>query len=197
MRASRHSGGELPTGYTALPYLYNTKSTAYLDTGYVATNRCKIEVKFQGTSTTSSKSGVLFGSRKGYNNESLYMRTSVSSGEQTNMTVICGYSIERTIAIETNMSDLNVFGVDAGQFYVNGVVIGTYSDAPTTPYPIYLLRINNAGTPFSTAPIGNLYYAKIWDENGVLVRYYVPAERMSDNKQGLYDLVNGEFNTFN
>lgn len=95
------------------------------------------------------------------------------------------------------MSDLNVFGVDAGQFYVNGDVIGTYSDALTTTYPMYMLRINNAGTPISNAPVGNLYYAKIWDENGVLVRDYVPAERMSDNKQGLYDLVNGEFKLLN
>lgn len=36
------------------------------------------------------------------------------------------------------------------------------------------------------------YRFKIWDD-GTLVRDFIPVYRKSDNKPGLYDLVNGVF----
>ena len=39
-----------------------------------------------------------------------------------------------------------------------------------------------------------LYGCKIWDDD-ILVRNFVPCYRVSDNKPGLYDLVNDEFLT--
>lgn len=42
-----------------------------------------------------------------------------------------------------------------------------------------------------------MYYCKIYNDNGELVRDYIPCIRRSDLKAGLYDLVTCEFYTSN
>lgn len=186
--------GGLPSGYEQLEYITTGDSTYFL-TGFVPTTGCKVEVTIKGTATTSQKAGALFGSRSGWNNKSFYLRCGVSSGSATNMTALCGYSSERSVSVNINASDKNVFGVDNGTFYINDTILGTYTDVFSPIYELYLLMVNNAGSPQTSviSPIGNLYGAKIWDDNGNLVRDYVPAKRLADNAEGIYDLVNNTF----
>ena len=40
---------------------------------------------------------------------------------------------------------------------------------------------------------GRIYSCKMYDQNEVLVRDYVPCYRKSDGKSGMYDLVNDVF----
>ena len=186
--------GGLPSDYEQLEFITTFAST-YFTTGFVPTTGCKVEVEIKGTATTSKKAGALFGSRSGWNNNSFYLRCGASSGSATNMTALCGYSSERSVSVNINASDKNVFGVDNGTFYINDTVLGTYTDVFSPTYELYLLTVNNAGSPQANvfSPIGNFYGAKIWDDNGRLVRDYVPVKRLADNVEGIYDLVNNTF----
>lgn len=186
--------GGLPSDYEQLEFI-TTGSSTYFTTGFVPTSGCKVEVTFKGTATTSQKAGSLFGSRSGWNSRAFYFRSSVTSGSATNMTVYLGYSTERSVSVNINASDKNVFGVDNGTFYINDTILGTYTDVFSPIYELYLLAVNNAGSPQSgtISPTGNFYGAKIWDNNGRLVRDYVPAKRLADNAEGIYDLVNNTF----
>ena len=187
-----HKQGGLPSDYEQLEFITTGPST-YFTTGFVPTTGCKVEVTIKGTATTSQKAGALFGSRSGWNNKSFYLRCGVSSGSATNMTAYLGYSTERSVNVNINASDKNVFGVDNGTFYINDTILGTYTDTFSPVYELYLLRINNAGSLFQDSAVGNLYSAKIWDDNGRLVRDYVPVKRLADNAEGIYDLVNNTF----
>jgi hypothetical protein len=60
-----------------------------------------------------------------------------------------------------------------------------------SPYPMYLFGSNNAGVP-SYLSTFTFYSLRIYDE-GVLVRWFIPVRRKSDNEIGLYDTVNGVF----
>lgn len=184
--------GGLPSDYEQLEFI-TTDASTYFTTGFVPTTGCKVEVTIKGTSTTSSKAGTLFGSRSGWNNRAFYFRCTTTSGSATNMTAILGYSTERSMTVNINASDKNVFGVDNGTFYINDTILDTYTDTFSPVYELYLMRINSAGSPFNSAAVGNLYGAKIWDDNGNLVRDYVPVKRLADNAEGIYDLVNNTF----
>lgn len=39
-----------------------------------------------------------------------------------------------------------------------------------------------------------MYSARLWDNNGVIIRDYIPCYRKSDNTPGMYDLVTSTFN---
>ena len=184
--------GGLPSEYEQLEFI-TTFSLTYFTTGFVPTSGCKVEVTFKGTSTTSSKAGAYFGSRSGWNNKSFYFRCTTSSGSATNMTAYLGYSTERSVNVNINASDKNVFGVDNGTFYINDTILGSYGDTFSPVYELFLMLINSAGSPVQSAAVGNLYGAKIWDDNGRLVRDYVPVKRLADNAEGIYDLVNNTF----
>ena len=62
-------------------------------------------------------------------------------------------------------------------------------------YPLYLFAQNRSDTAAQYPQGGQTIKCagcKIWDNN-VLVRNFVPAIRLSDNRPGLYDLVNSSF----
>jgi len=77
---------------------------------------------------------------------------------------------------------------------VNGTLYGqgtyTYS---LNNYRCYLLSTNgmSSGEAFN----GNMYSCKIYDNNDVLIRDFIPCYRKSDNKVGMYDIVNNVFYT--
>jgi len=76
---------------------------------------------------------------------------------------------------------------------INGVNYGTGTYSYTLNMECYLGATN--GLSLSSKLRGNIYSCKIYDENEVLVRDFVPCYRKADNKTGLYDLVNDAFYT--
>ena len=194
----RHMMGSkmLPLEYEQLEYVTVSGNSVLFNTGYVPTKGCKVELLFKGTSTTSTKAGAMFGCRTGWNNKSFYFRTGVSSGTATNMTVYMGYSTERSVSgVDINASSKNLYGLDNGKFYINDTVLGSYFDSFSPVYELYLMKINNSGSPLTavSSPYGNLYNCRIWDDNGKMVRFYVPVRRVSDNAVGIFDLIYGTF----
>lgn len=58
--------------------------------------------------------------------------------------------------------------------------------------PMYIGAINNGGTP--DYPFnGMVYYFRIYNNSGKLLRSYVPCTRNSDGKAGLFELVYQKF----
>lgn len=183
----------IPPEYAEEEYISISGATKYIETDFVPTQLCRVEIEFKGTATNSSKAGSLFGSRNGWNNKSFYFRTGVSSGTATDLTANMGFKTERTQIVNVNASDKHIYGIEAGRFYIDNETIGTYNDTFTPDYPIYIMSINSAGTPNGSAPIGNLYYCKCWDDQGDLVRDYRPVRRIADSAKGLYDVVTQTF----
>ena len=109
MMAASRGGSPIPKEYIELEYITIESATHYLITDFVPTAMCSVDITFKGTSATSTKTGYLFGCRNGWNNQSFYMRSQVSSGAATNMTVAMGYGVERTITVDINASDKNIY----------------------------------------------------------------------------------------
>lgn len=183
----------IPPEYAEEEYISISGTTKYIETDFAPTQLCRVEIEFKGTATNSSKAGSLFGSRNGWNNNSFYFRTGVSSGTATDLTANMGFKTERTQIVNVNASDKHIYGIDAGRFYIDNETIGTYNDTITASYPIYIVCVNSAGTPNGSSPIGNLYYCKCWDDQGELVRDYKPVTRIADSAKGLYDVVTQTF----
>lgn len=60
-----------------------------------------------------------------------------------------------------------------------------------------LLRIMRRGTNTTSMNYSGLdscWWFKVYDNNGTLIRDYVPIMRLSDSKYGLWDKVNKTFN---
>lgn len=63
----------------------------------------------------------------------------------------------------------------------------------TSEFPMYMFAQQSAGNAeYVEASYFRIYECKIW-ENNVLIRDFVPCYRKSDNKPGMYDVVNDVF----
>lgn len=183
----------IPSEYTEEEYLSIWGTNKYIETDFVPTQLCRVEIEFIGTAANANKAGSLFGSRSGWNNNSFYFRTGVSSGTATDLTANMGFKTERSQVANVNASEKHIYGIEAGRFYIDNETLGTYNDTFTPDYPIYIMLINSAGSLHGSSPIGNLYYCKCWDDNGILVRDYKPVTRIADSAKGLYDVVTQTF----
>lgn len=183
----------IPPEYTEEEYINISGPSKYIETDFVPTAGCRVEIKFQGMVTTSAKAGCYFGSRNGYNNNVFSYQSSLSSGSAPDMTINAGFSTQRSLTIPNVAGDVTIYGVDGGRFYYNDTTIATYTDTFSPTYPIYIMRVNSAGSPYINAARGDLYYCKCWDDQGELVRDYKPVTRIADSAKGLYDVVTQTF----
>lgn len=196
-RRAAQTSKVLPSGYAQLEYITTDSSTLFR-TGFIPNERCRVEVTFQGTATTTLKAGAMFGVRDGYKINGLYLRTQVSSGSATTTTFELGIGgvVLSLNDVNINSNDIHVYGVNAGVFYVDDTIVETTSETTSPSYELYLMAINNADSRLNvSSPIGKLYRAQIWDDSSKLVRDYIPVKRLSDNVTGLFDLENNTFVT--
>ena len=178
---------ELPSEYQQVEYIEST-GTQYIDTGVIANSTMKIDLKCR-----CLESSFVFGSR-----------SSVSSGysgltfeESKPVDVRWGNSIlvnddqyvvnqDYRVHIENGNSSIN--NKSSQTSYGNSFFNGN----------IYLFAINNNSTSssinLSQYGKNRIYYFKIYDGNNK-IRNFIPCYRNSDNKTGLYDLVNNVFYT--
>ena len=175
------SNSELPSGYKRLEFIKNT-SAAYIDTGVKPNSTLSIEAKgYTPVSATLFRTPVEFDSM-GFN---------VGLGVDA-YTFIAGRYFELR---RTHAYGYRVFHLKFGNYYIKDLDTGniasgtTYDDSNigSKSYNIYISMNVRSDTPnFS------LYLFKIWD-NGKLIRDFIPARRLSDNKVGMYDKVEGKF----
>ena len=78
---------------------------------------------------------------------------------------------------------------------INNKVYNTATYASfSASYNMTLMASTVGGTGLANYLNGRMYYCKIYD-NDLLIRDLVPCYRKSDNKPGLYDIVNNVFYT--
>lgn len=176
-----------PEGYTRLEYLQSS-GTQYIDTGFAPTNHTTIKIKLSITSKTAK---FVYGSR-------ISVSENVHDFEFDLQTRVYAQFYSSNTQDYTNYNwDFNkIYNIENGKngAYINGVKIKTYPENVfTSTLNIYLFGLNqNNYFQASRALYGKIYNAQII-EGSTLVRNFVPAKRNSDNKPGMYDLVNNVF----
>ena len=171
----------LPNGYTQVDYI-KTTGAQHIDTGVYGNLNTLLEIKASRTTLDN-------------NNKQL----AGSLGNTYSITINIGPSnLTRFGTKSYSMRAHDYITADKPSIFIcnkNGITIdgnstGNFNEDTnfTTESTLYLMGANNSSTKFP----GKLYYAKIYDNN-VLIRYFIPCYRNSDNEVGLYDLVNNVF----
>lgn len=187
------SGSEnvLPNEYQEVEYLISD-GYEYIDTGYAFTNpELKIEVKYRKLSTLARN---VFGvdlsknPRKMHGNvfrNSLYVGNSAVIND-----VAQELGVDYTLKFEfkNNVAKWNING---NEYTYNGANSWEGVSDGETEY----LFANRGTQSAQYLLIGRIYYAKFYDNNGDLVRNFIPCYRKSDDKPGMYDTVNNVFYT--
>ncbi|MGN0787572.1 MAG: hypothetical protein ACI4L6_00680 [Candidatus Onthoplasma sp.] len=180
----------LPEDYTQVEYIEST-GTQYIDTGYIGSNNTSLEIKQSFLYEQSVASYSAIGSA-GNNNDRIEMGYNSMNNQfwcntgSTTSRFATGFAVDM---------EPHVFSWDgSGYFAIDDYVAfakNTISTAFECTTSLYLFKDNQRMGYY--CPV-KTYYCKIWD-NGTLVRNMIPCYRNSDNKVGMYDMVNNVFYT--
>lgn len=181
----------LPDEYQQVEYI-ETTGEEYIYTGFKAIGNLKVEGKVytevQNTEMaivgSVDNGGVEIGYSKTYNRFFVY---SNSSTGVTPTSSIYNTVLEFTAKINTGSptKELTIHNIDGGVTQSETSSNGSFQNNE-----LQLFKYNDSKYPF----IGRLYELKFYDNN-VIVRYFVPCYRKSDNVIGLYDTVTNVFYT--
>lgn len=189
---------ELPSEYARLEYIEAT-GTQYIDTEYVNSgdyNPYKIEVEFQFSENPNGLiTGVIFGTATNTNNINPLIFGA------NNSTYWFGHYGNTGTSIMWGTIDANKH--KATYIFKDGIYIDddlqteTKTDAGKSSFSNRNigLFVRIRGTTPSTYAKAKIYSCKFYERNDVLVRDFIPARRISDNKIGLYDCVGNIFYT--
>ena len=184
----------LPAGYTEVEYLAST-GTQYINTGYAFTAPdLAIECKYRkGNNLARNVFGVDTGGTSGRCMHGHIYNTSVYLGDRAvpDLTVPQSVGVDYTLRFSFSLARTpkavwTVNGTDYTYNSVNGWVGTSFAD--------YLFATNTQSTP-TFLLTGRIYYYRMWNNTGTLVRDFVPAVRDSDSVAGMYDLVTKAFYT--
>lgn len=165
-------------GITILPYI-ESDGTNYIDTEFKPNNNTR--VVFEGYNNSTSSIWI-FGAWKAKNDK-------MFAAAALNTYNVC-YGAEIWANATMPVGPISI-DINKNAYTYNGVSGTLTAQTFSCDYPMYLFRINAAGTVSTGSFNGRIYSVKIYD-NGALVRDYYPAEDSSGTK-GLYDVVNDVF----
>ena len=182
--------GELPTGYTQYGWIKTVSGTPYIDTGisydYANEDEITVETKLNYLSTARAGYGSLgFTSGNGF----MYIWKSWSGVPSVNIA-----NLTATFASETDTVISMKVDKTLGQKSITIDGTTTYG-AITSSFAnlnIYVLSINNGGTPSSNQSYVKFYYVNI-SKGGTLLARLLPCKRNSDDAIGMYDTVRNTF----
>lgn len=177
--------GRLPSAYQEVEYIGST-GTQYINTGFIPDQDTKVDITFKFNSFNNLK--MLFGAR--ISNSSNSFAVGLTSSNKIRDT----YNNSGSVEIGTYDTQKHTIIKDKNNTYLDDVLVRTYSYASFTPnLTMFLFGTNasegNIGTYLIQAII---YGCRIYD-NDVLARDLVPCYRKSDNKPGMFDVVNKVF----
>lgn len=117
--------------------------------------------------------------------------------KRTNGALTLNYGTSEITPITGTSSTINTdleikgFG-NVSTYTVNGT---TYTHTPASSPAHYLITLfcENYSGDYIYHTNGRLYYAKLYDANGSVIRDLVPVKRISDGAIGMYDIVNKQF----
>lgn len=171
--------------YRALQYIEST-GTQYIDINYVPQIGDVYNMTFQPLILDINQ--VYFGSRTTGD-----WRTSMDQVyvNQPNATIINGTSYINKLLFFSGIgfTDYSTVSLTEIYDYTFEILSGNYDG--NSSESLYIFALNNKGDALANSNI-KLYKFKIYNNNN-LVRDFMPCMRKSDNKVGLYDLVNNIF----
>lgn len=176
----------LPSRYISTVYLPTT-TNCYFDTGVFPSNILDIDAIFRTPDTGNT---YLFGARNTNSN---------TSAGQTNLLVAStsyiGYASAR-ISV-SNMSGKTFFAKRGNGFETTSGTFVNDKTGATTEFTgtrsMYILAMNNAGTPnYGSSPVGGVYSFAVL-QNGTKIKDYFPVYDTQSQTFGLYDFVNNVF----
>lgn len=192
---------KVPDGYRKVEYIHGD-GEQYINTGYEANANIEIDFKYKSDFIpypSSSRTRCVIGGRTSVSDGiSLWERDgNYQYGKFSSV-----YPDVKTALENTNIHTVKI--AKGGDLYVDETKILTYTSGSSflSGSYIYLfttlsdssgLFARENGTDKRTM-IGQFYNCIIKD-NGVVVRHLIPVVRNSDDKPGMYDLVNDVFYT--
>ena len=176
------AGDLLPAGYQRLEYIASANG-AYIDSGLFGSNTLDFEMVAYSDLTSIQ---AFFGNR-------------VSEGQQCYLLLYDKGNHFYQFDVDTSskhFSEINnvVASKKGNVLTLNDVSITQSMNTFTTAQHLYILGLNNNGSVKYNVK-GTRIYSLKFSENGTLIRDYIPARRLSDNKVGMYDKVEGKFYT--
>ena len=182
------AGGSIDD-YIFLDYLEST-GTQYIDTGIYGTEDLETELICQQLQRNTSNNGKgIFGVFNAISSNSyyLYQEGSATSHWQVGF----GDYVNTSTEIDLNK---HTFNFSNYKVYMDGVVIAnlTAGSMNTTPQTLLLFNLHKAsGGIYDSFP--QRFYRAKFVRNNTLIRNFLPVLRKSDNKPGMYDMVEGKF----
>lgn len=177
----------LPKEYQELDYLKNIDNQ-YIDTGIIPTNNIVINValEFEQINTVNtfffgtknSTMGYYFGYGWGGNN--FAFRCGESPVQQSTKPII-----NKIYDVFFGYNFLEIDGIR----YYNSTNSNSIDNKINTS--IFLFGVNNSGSVYDEFQ-GKIYQCKIYDNNRI-VKHFIPCYRKSDEKIGMYDLIERAF----
>lgn len=174
-----------PEGYTRLEYLTFT-GVQYIELNFKANQDTRVITEFSTSKYTQNQ--CIFSSRSSYQSNEIGTFVYTYNNQHVIRNNYKSKINDTNIIVENN-TYYNI-DFDKNLFYVNGqlVTTNTYDTFQAT----YNMCLGRTAVGTVNYFYGNLKQTTIFD-NGTLVFNLVPAKRNSDNKPGMYDLVNNVF----
>ena len=182
----------------ALPYdaevewLYNSGLTQYINTGIIPTSLTEVSLGFdiiEPATNLFRTFGGTFILNNVYATYAILRHETTQGSNDYNFRVNYNDTINATLAVGSHDVVMNEYGTRA--LKVDGTTMGTFTGSTFVNLPIFLFCRNTSGvgeTQYSI-PI-KLRYCKIKDDNGTLVRDFIPVRVGSVGY--LYDRVSGK-----
>ena len=181
-------------GYKVLEYLTSTGTQYIEDTSFQTIDTGAIEIKTKDLGYNIRFVG--FGNRADSNGNTIALATNwTSMSSYSDIPVFYGYWDDRYNNV--NYTPITVFRYEFTQssqkLYINGTLNKNLTQTRGSASGNFRLfkvsTTNNSTTGSST-----IYYAKVFDGDNNLLRYYIPVRR-DDGVLGMYDTVTGTFFT--
>ena len=181
--------GLLPSGYRQLEYLEST-GTQYINTGVKGNKYISWELRLRATNTSmeSCANGV-----QDWGSGNILLRIDPDSSTRYMRMYFCDHSNIQEVRTVQHDNNWHTFYVSNGSQKMDGVEYGQTTMTITNQNRTIYIFSSNIGYASSYCK-QQVEYSKLL-VNGMIVRDYIPALRISDNKPGLYDLVNNQFYT--
>jgi len=160
---------------------------AYIDTGYQPNSSTRIKAKIS-LADNHSQGYHLFGARTSLSENNYSM---IALADKTTFRSDYGGQGE---TMSVAQSDYHLIDKNGNTTTVDGTTETATAVTFSTPYNLFLFKMNNGGSAASTLAEIRFSYCMIYN-NGTLIRDLVPCFRIADDVMGMYDRVNGVFYT--
>ena len=178
----------LPKEYQQVEYLEST-GTQYIDTLFLPNNKTRVLCEFEAPKCDTQHTTIFWastGQDGRFNFHANYTRLGFSVGYGSYSIAEFGTKTKQKSVVDFNRNAVTVNDEMAT------LQKHTFTAARTM---VFFNSLGHWGLELNQGKSqARIYAAKIYDDD-TIVRDFIPCYRKSDNKAGMYDLVNGEFYT--